>query len=50
VAVVPELTVGVTVVGLPEVPMLADTCDLNAMFYPSAIAMAIAALVASVVL
>jgi hypothetical protein len=47
VAVLPELTVGVTVDGLPDVPMLADTDDLNAMSYPSAIAIAIASFVAS---
>jgi len=48
--VVPELTVGVTVDGLPEVPMLADTSDANAMFYPNAIAIAIASLVVSALL
>jgi hypothetical protein len=50
VAVFPEATVAVTVVGLPEVPILLDTFDLNAIIYPSAIAIAIASFVASVVL
>jgi hypothetical protein len=47
VAVAPDETVGVTVDGLPDVPMLADTADLKAMSYPSAIAIAIASFVAS---
>jgi hypothetical protein len=34
VAVVPEPTVAVTVVGLPEVPMFAVTFDLKAMVFP----------------
>jgi hypothetical protein len=42
VAVLPEETVGVTVEGLPDVPMFGVASDLNAMFYPSAIAIAIA--------
>jgi hypothetical protein len=42
VAVLPADTVGVTVVGLPDVPMFGVASDLNAMFYPSAIAIAIA--------
>jgi hypothetical protein len=50
VAVAPDATVGVTVDGLPDVPRFAVTCDLNAMCYPNAIAIAIASLLASVVL
>jgi len=34
VAVVPLLTVGVTVDGLPDCPMFAVTYDLNAMIFP----------------
>jgi hypothetical protein len=45
VAVAPDATVGVTVVGLPDVPTFEVAFDLNAMMFPyqpSAIAMAIA--------
>ena len=42
VAVVPLLTVGVTVDGLPTSPRFGVTYDLNAISYPSAIAIAIA--------
>ena len=48
VAVVPELTVGVMVDGLPDVPMFAVTFDLKAMMIPYPRAMAIAMAIESV--
>lgn len=40
--VAPDTTVSVIVVGLADKPTLADTLDLNAIFYPKAIAIAVA--------
>lgn len=42
VCVAPDATVSVTVVGLADKPMLADAFDLNAIYYPNAIAIAVA--------
>lgn len=42
VCVAPDATVSVTVVELADKPMLADAFDLNAIYYPNAIAIAVA--------